>query len=58
MQVVQKIVAGRAVRNIALELHLSAHTVRNHLKSAYRKLGVHSQAEVAVHAIRRGIAQA
>jgi len=57
-EVVQKIVAGRAVRAIALELHLSAHTVRNHLKSAYRKLGVHSQAEVAVHAIRRGIARA
>lgn len=58
VEVVQNVVAGRAVRAIALELHLSAHTVRNHLKSAYRKLGVHSQAEVAVHAIRRGIAQA
>lgn len=57
-EVVQRVVAGRAVRHIARELHLSAHTVRNHLKSAYRKLGVHSQAEVAVHAIRRGIAQA
>lgn len=57
-EVVQKVVAGRAVRDIAVELHLSAHTVRNHLKSAYRKLGVHSQAEIAVHALRRGIAQA
>lgn len=57
-EVVQKVVAGRAIRSIAVELHLSAHTVRNHLKSAYRKLGVHSQAEVAVHAIRRGIARA
>ncbi|MGH2399499.1 MAG: response regulator [bacterium] len=57
-EVVQKVVAGRAVRTIAQELHLSAHTVRNHLKSVYRKLGVHSQAEAAVHAVRRGIAQA
>jgi len=56
IEVVQQVVAGRSVRAIALELHLSAHTVRNHLKSAYRKLGVHSQAEVAVHALRRGIA--
>jgi len=54
-EVVQRVVAGRTVRDIAGELHLSAHTVRNHLKSAYRKLGVHSQAEAAVHALRRGI---
>jgi len=57
-EVVQRVVAGRSVREIAGELHLSAHTVRNHLKSAYRKLGVHSQAEVAVQALRRGIAYA
>ncbi|MDQ7844456.1 MAG: response regulator transcription factor [Armatimonadota bacterium] len=56
IEVVQQVVAGHSVRDIARELHLSAHTVRNHLKSAYRKLGVHSQAEVAVHALRRGIA--
>jgi len=57
-EVVQHMAAGRSVREIALALHLSAHTVRNHLKSAYRKLGVHSQAEAAVHALRRGIVYA
>lgn len=57
-EVVQRVVAGRSVRDIAGELHLSPHTVRNHLKAAYRKLGVHSQAEAAVHALRRGIALA
>lgn len=55
-EVVQRVAGGRAVADIARELHLSPHTVRNHLKSAYRKLGVHSQAEAAVHALRRGIA--
>lgn len=55
-EVVQRVAGGRAVADIAAELHLSPHTVRNHLKSAYRKLGVHSQAEAAVHALRRGIA--
>lgn len=56
--VVQEIVAGRDVAAIAATLHLSPHTVRNHLKSAYRKLGVHSQTEVAIHALRRGLARA
>jgi len=58
IQVVQEIVGGHDVAAIAALLHLSPHTVRNHLKSAYRKLGVHSQTEVAVHALRRGLARA
>lgn len=58
VEVVQRVAVGRSVREIAGDLHLSAHTVRNHLKSAYRKLGVHSQAEVAVHALRRGLVHA
>lgn len=56
MQVVQRVASGRAVREIADDLRLSPHTVRNHLKAVYRKLGVHSQAEVAVHALRHGLA--
>lgn len=55
VEVVRRVAAGRPVRAIASELRLSAHTVRNHLKSAYRKLGVHSQVEVALHALRRGL---
>jgi len=58
IQVVQEIVGGRDVASIASVLHLSPHTVRNHLKSAYRKLGVHSQTEAAVHALRRGLVRA
>lgn len=55
VEVVRRVASGLPVRAIAAELHLSAHTVRNHLKSAYRKVGVHSQVEVALHAVRRGI---
>lgn len=58
IQVIQEIVAGHDVAAISAMMHLSPHTVRNHLKSAYRKLGVHSQTEVAVHALRRGLARA
>lgn len=56
MEVMQRVSSGRTVREIAEDLCLSPHTIRNHLKAVYRKLGVHSQAEAAVHALRRGLA--
>lgn len=37
---------GYASVNIAAQLELGEHTVRDHLKSAYRKLGVHSRVEL------------
>ena len=45
-EILRLLIAGERVPDIAEELHLSAHTVRNHLKSTYHKLGVHSQAEL------------
>ncbi len=44
--VLQKLVAGERVAAIAAELHVSPHTVRNHLKSIFRKVGVGSQADL------------
>jgi PAS domain S-box-containing protein len=40
------LVAGQRVPAIATDLHISQHTVRNHLKSIYRQLGVGSQSEL------------
>lgn len=37
---------GRRVSSIARSLYLSEHTVRNHLKAIFRKIGTHSQAEL------------
>ena len=47
--VVQCLLEGERVVSIAERLELSPHTVRNHLKSIFRKLGVHSQADLVKH---------
>lgn len=44
--VVIQLLQGHRVVSIAELLDVSEHTVRNHLKSIFRKLGVHSQAEL------------
>ena len=43
-QVLARLVAGERVATIARDLHISPHTVRNHLKSMYRQLGASGQA--------------
>ena len=45
-EVLIHLVAGQRVPAIAAELHISQHTVRNHLKSVYRQLGVSNQSEL------------
>ena len=45
-EIVCALVRGKHVGEIARTLSISIHTIRNHLKSVYRKLGVHSQIEL------------
>jgi DNA-binding CsgD family transcriptional regulator len=45
-EVLVHLVAGQRVPAIATEFHISQHTVRNHLKSIFRKLGVGNQSEL------------
>lgn len=58
VQVLQLVVAGFGARAVAERLRLSPHTIRNHLKSIYRKLGVTGRVEAAVHAMRLGLVKA
>jgi PAS domain S-box-containing protein len=52
-EIVGLLLEGHRVVSISTELCVSEHTVRNHLKSVFRKLGVHSQAEL-VRVARNG----
>jgi PAS domain S-box-containing protein len=45
-EILVHLVAGQRVPAIAEELHISQHTVRNHLKSIYRQVGVGNQSEL------------
>ncbi len=47
-------VAGQRAKQIARTLWLSPHTVKNHLKSAYRVLGVSNLADALLQAVARG----
>jgi DNA-binding NarL/FixJ family response regulator len=47
-EVLDAFVRLRRIPDVAESLYISKHTVRNHLKSVYAKLGVHSQPELMV----------
>ncbi|MCW2778359.1 MAG: LuxR family transcriptional regulator [Frankiales bacterium] len=53
--VVIAIAAGRTNREIAAELMLSAHTVKEHVGNVMRKLGTTSRAQTAVVAMTAGL---
>ena len=45
-EVVQQVRLGHSNKEIASELHVSRHTVSNHLRAVFRKLGVGSRTEL------------
>lgn len=54
-QVLQLVADGRSTEDIAAELVLSPHTVRNHVQRTLRKLGAHSKLEAVNIAVQHGI---
>jgi DNA-binding NarL/FixJ family response regulator len=51
-EILQLCAAGRSPDEIAAELYLSTHTVRNHIRNAMNKLQAHSKLEAVVKAVR------
>jgi DNA-binding NarL/FixJ family response regulator len=54
-EVLQAIASGATNREIAAELFLSPHTIKEHTSSLYRKLGVRNRAEAVQKAQRLGL---
>lgn len=50
-EVLELIIQGKSNPQIANELILSIHTVKAHLESIFKKLGVHNKVQAAVYAI-------
>lgn len=55
LEVLKGMVTGNTDRAIAESLCISPHTVRSHVKSLYRKLGVSSRSQAVAIAIQYGI---
>lgn len=55
LEVLRLVAHGEGTDEIASTLHLSPHTVRNHLSRLGRKLGTHSRIEAVTTARRHGI---
>ena len=56
-EVLQALAEGLDSREIAERLHISLRTERNHMTSILTKLGVHSQLQALVFAVRYGVAE-
>ena len=46
LKVINLIAQGATNRDVATQLHLSLHTVKNHVHNAFAKLGINSRAQL------------
>jgi DNA-binding NarL/FixJ family response regulator len=55
VEVLALLATGLGNKQVAFELHISQHTVRNHLSSLYEKLGINLRSQAVLYAVRRGL---
>lgn len=53
-EVLARLAGGMTNREIADALYISEQTVKNHLYSTFRKLGVYDRTQAALFAVRNG----
>ena len=56
-EIVALVAQGMGTRKLAMCMHISEKTVRNHLSSIYEKLGISDRVELALFAIQQGLNQ-
>jgi DNA-binding CsgD family transcriptional regulator len=54
-EVLTLIGGGMIIRQVAARLGIGYHTVNDNIKAIYRKLNIHTRAEAAAEAARRGL---
>jgi two-component system response regulator DesR len=54
-EVLRLLAGGATIREIAGQLYLSAYTIKDHIKSIYRKLGARNRADAVLRAERVGL---
>jgi two-component system, NarL family, nitrate/nitrite response regulator NarL len=57
LQVIAAVVDGASNPEIALELEVSEHTIRHHLRSIFDKIGVSTRLELALYAVHHGLVE-
>ena len=57
VDILRLVASGRSDAQVAQELVVSLRTVHSHLRSVYRKLGVHSRTAATRHALECGLAE-
>ena len=57
IEVLQALAEGLDSEGMAKKLHISLRTERNHMASILSKLGVHSQLQALVFALRHGVVE-
>lgn len=55
IEIVRQISQGLTTKEIALQKHLSFHTIITHRKNIFRKLGISNTSELLMYAMRAGI---
>lgn len=56
-EILRLIAAGKSNAQVAQELGISAHTVKNHLSNIFEKLGARSRTQAVVFALGRQLTQ-
>lgn len=55
LQILTMLASGRVAKEVAHELRLSEKTIRNHVYSIYRKLGISDRSQVVMYAVKKGL---
>ena len=57
-EVLERLVAGDSIANVAKKLYMSESTVKTHVSKVYEKLGAHNRASAVMAALKYGLVKA